>query len=126
MSKLIHSSIMTPDGTILVSKHRHDYVTHMDENGLKYMLDGGIDYQRINVHPEHYHKDMSLYDDQPHEVQRWVLRWGTYGKDGDQPLTHKPIAEMDLTHIEAVLDTQRMSDVYRACMVKELEYRNDG
>ena len=30
---ILNSRMRTPDGTILESKHRHDYVTHTDANG---------------------------------------------------------------------------------------------
>jgi len=30
--KILSSKMKPPDGTILESKHRHDYVTHMDAN----------------------------------------------------------------------------------------------
>ena len=39
--ELVYNAIQTPDGTILRSRHRHDYVTHKDANGKTYMLDGG-------------------------------------------------------------------------------------
>lgn len=34
--KLLANRIITPDGTMLQSKHRHDYVTHIDANGKEY------------------------------------------------------------------------------------------
>ena len=43
---ILSNRMRTPDGTILESKHRHDYVTHLDANGREYMLDGGLDYVR--------------------------------------------------------------------------------
>ena len=39
--KILSNKMRTPDGTILESKHRHDYVTHTDANGKEYMLDSG-------------------------------------------------------------------------------------
>ena len=46
---ILNSRMRTPDGTILESKHRHDYVTHTDANGKEYMLDGGLDYVRCSA-----------------------------------------------------------------------------
>ena len=39
---LVRNAMRTPDGTIIRSRHRHDYVTHKDANGSEYMLDGGL------------------------------------------------------------------------------------
>ncbi len=47
--RLIYNSIITPDGTVLVSRHRHDYNSHLDKNGLTYSIDGGTDYTRTSV-----------------------------------------------------------------------------
>ena len=41
MKKLLANRWQTPDGTILWSKHRHDYVEHWDKNGEYYAIDGG-------------------------------------------------------------------------------------
>ena len=70
MRQLILNRIQTPDGTILTSRSRHDYVTHTDKNGLVYMVDGGSDYQRVNVHHSAPHIDLSVYDDSPFEEIR--------------------------------------------------------
>lgn len=118
---IILNAMRTPDGTVLNSIHRHDYITHEDENGKVYMLDGGRDYVRCSAHGDEVL--MTLYADEPHSVQRWVLTWGTYGKNGDQPLQRKPIALMDTDHLNKVLEDCNPRDVIRVAMQEELIYR---
>ena len=59
----------TPDGFVLESKNRHDYVTHKDANGDVYMVDGGRDYVRHSVNNVPM-EDVSVYSDDPIEVVR--------------------------------------------------------
>ena len=91
--KLILSQIRTPDGTILTSRHQHDYVTHLDKNGELYMLDGGNEYQRYNITKEPF-EDLSIYSDAPFEIIRENYHRGDRGKDGLQPLTWVPLSKM--------------------------------
>ena len=91
--KLILSRIQTPDGTILTSYHRHDYVTHNDTNGEEYILDGGNDYQRISVNKEPF-KDLSIWSDAPYEIIRQSFHRGGRSKNGDEPLKWVPLSEM--------------------------------
>jgi hypothetical protein len=49
VERLLLNRIRTPDGTILTSRHQHDYVTHEDANGETYMTDGGTAYLRRSV-----------------------------------------------------------------------------
>ena len=119
--KLIRNALQTPDGTIIESTHRHDYVTYTDANGKEYMVDGGLAYVRRSIHDDQI--DLSEYDDAPHERQREVLTWGTYGINGDQPLQYKTIAEMETGHLEAVIEMGGVCPIRRACMQKELELR---
>lgn len=122
MSKLIYNAMRTPDGTVLVSRHRHDYVTYTDKNGKEYMVDGGLDYIRRSAHGDE--ADLCLYDDQPHEVQREVRAWGTRGKDGKQPLKWLVVKDMETTHIEAVLALGYVGESgIRQCLVEELKQR---
>ena len=123
MTRLIYNAIKTPDGTILESEHRHDYKAHTDANGLEYMVDGGLDYLRRSTNPA---EELSLYDDQSHEVQRQYLKWGSYGKDGKQPLRRIKIADMETSHIEAVLRECNPIGVIRNCMENELLFRNNS
>ena len=119
--KLIRNALQTPDGTIIESTHRHDCVTYTDANGKGYMVDGGLAYLRRSANGDEI--DMSLYNDQPHEVQRDVLTWGTYGINGDQPFQYKSIANMDTGHLEAVVAMSGVCQVRRECMVEELARR---
>ena len=122
--KIVANRIRTPDGTILESMHRHDYVTYLDANGKKYMVDGGLDYLRRNVHDDAPYQELSVYDDDPHELIREVFRWGTRGKDGKQPLTYVPLKDLTKDHIEAILDTQsHIRDYIRKIFLDELSFR---
>lgn len=122
MKQLIRNAIQTPDGTVIQSYHRHDYVTHIDATNRKeYMIDGGLSYIRSSANGDELY--LTLYDDEPHEIQRKVLVWGTYGKDGKQPFKYKSIEDMETDHIKAVLKECRPHTVIANCMKKELELR---
>lgn len=45
---LLARGITTPDGTTLVSSHRHDCKVHKDKNGELYMIDCGPEYIRMS------------------------------------------------------------------------------
>ena len=46
MALIFRNSIITPDGTELISKDRHDYVVYKDKNGQIFGIDGGNEYLR--------------------------------------------------------------------------------
>lgn len=121
---IIRNALMTPDGTVIESFHRHDYVSHTDANGKTYMVDGGLSYLRRSAHEDG--TDLSLYSNETHSVQREALTWGTYGKHGDQPIKRKKIKDMSDKHIEAVLLECNPARALVTCMQTELEDREAG
>jgi len=123
-SKLLLNRIKTPDGTILTSYNRHNYVEYKDTVTKEVlMVDGGTDYLRRNVGT---YEELSVYDDGSHITRRSAVHWGTRGKDGRQPLVYKPLKDLDSDHIEAILKTQhQISDFYREVFMEELKYRFD-
>lgn len=126
---LIYNAIRTPDGTVLVSQHRHDYRTYTDANGHEYMVDGGLDYLRrgwtTGAPPA---EEISEYfDENDTSRAREVCTWGTYGKNGDEPYRRIPVSEMSNNHIEACLRTQpNVYPVYRKLFELELAGREAG
>ena len=124
MEKYLANRIRTPDGTILESMHRHDYVTYIDANGKEYMVDGGLDYLRRNIHDDAPYTELSVLSTDEHSVIREVFKWGTYGIDGKQPLSYVILKDMSWDHIEAVLETQtQLREHIRQVFVNELDYR---
>jgi len=127
MKKIILNRIKTPDGTILISHHRHDYVTYIDKNGLEYMVDGGTEYLRRNTHEGVDYEELSVYDDEPFEIIRKYFERGGRGIDGKQPLTWVPLSEMNTEWVEACIkynEERGMENSFANEMYKkELEYR---
>ena len=124
---IFRNAMQTPDGTIIESKFRHDYVTHDDKNGDTYMVDGGHDYLRrsVNEIPARDLSEASIDDD--HEHNRQHLKWGTYGKNGKQPLTWITLKDMYLEHINAILNgKQTINQEMRDFFEKEIEYREEN
>lgn len=130
---LIANKIQTPDGTILWSKHRHDFVCHIDKiNGEKYCLDGGNDYVKT-----HYDKTLPtfcpIYSTDDFEIVRQNLLRGTYGKDGKEEFRYIPLCEMTDEHIlNCIKYVEKYCDVedkiictFLELYHKELEYRFD-
>ena len=122
---IIANRIKTPDGTIVESRHRHDYSCHTDANGFRYCVDGGPEYLRRTFDKDAPPaEDVSVYSDDPHELIREVMRWGTRGMDGSEPLKYLPLKDMTSTHIQNCLDTQnKMLPAYRVAMQNELNHR---
>ena len=122
MSTIIRNALRTPDGTIIRSRHRHDYVTHTDANGKEYMVDGGNDYIRRSANGDE--EDMVVTTEDSFEVVRQACDWGTYGINGDQPLRYVTVAEMETAHIKAVLQNVKfINSSIKTTMEHELEYR---
>ena len=122
MSTIIRNALRTPDGTIIRSRHRHDFVTHIDKNGKEYMVDGGLDYVRRSRNGDE--EDMCVTTEDSFEVVRQTCDWGTYGINGDQPLKYVTVAEMETDHIEAVLKNVKfINSSIKTTMEHELEYR---
>ena len=125
--QLIYNAIRTPDGTVLVSYHRHDYVTHLDINGDEYSTDGGIDYlhRSVNKIPA---EDLSLYDDEPFEKIREIIHRGGRGIDGKQPLKYVKLSEVDDKWLEAIIDYEnrlRPDNPQLKWYNLEKDYRNE-
>ncbi len=125
MKSLVYNAIRTPDGTVLESTFDHDYRTYVDKNGCTYMVDGGLSYLRRNI-TEIPCEELSVYSDDPHEIVREVMKWGTSGKSGTEPFRRVALKDMDSDHIQACLDTQpRMRLAFRAAFEVELKYRGE-
>lgn len=124
MSKIIKNSIITPDGTELVSTHRHDYVSHIDKNGNTYAVDGGNEYLRRSFDKADFIENSVYIEDDISNI-RDVFMWATYGKDGKQPLKYKKLSELEHDHILAIIDTQHhLSPETIGVFKRELEFRS--
>jgi hypothetical protein len=124
--QLIYNAIQTPDGTVLVSRHRHDFVQYTDKNKQYYAVDGGNDYQRILFDKMDF-KDLSIWSDDSFEKIRENYCRGGRGKDGKQPLIWVPLSKMSNSWLEACIDynnTWGMKDSFANEMYNaELIYR---
>ena len=123
--KYVYNAIRTPDGTIIESRHRHDYVTYTDKNGSQYMVDGGLEYLRRGWGESRDYEDISVALEDGHEKVRQACKWGTYGKDGKQPYREVKLCDMEDDHIRACLETQRIHPHYADAFRTELEYRHE-
>lgn len=124
MRKLILNRIRTPDQTVLTSRHRHDFKSHLDKNNEIYSNDGGIDYTKRSINDTPY-EDISLYSDDPFEKLREDMEWGTFGRNGDSELQYKSISNMSTNHIKAILSNCTVADYLKEIFEKELEFRKE-
>lgn len=107
---LIQNAVYWPIANLYIkSTHQHDYTGHsVVISGVKtdLFLDGGLDYRRVVSSGNPVYKDFSLYTDSPFELVVERLLWGSYGKNGDQPLRWVPLKECETEHLQAILKTQ--------------------
>jgi len=125
---IILNQIKTPDGTIIKSLHRHDFVQYKDKNGHVYMVDGGTDYLRRNKIDEAApYTELSIYDDAPFSLIRQYYCRGGRGKNNDQPLTWVPLEKMSDDWLQACIeynDERGLGDSFASAQYKrEVVYR---
>lgn len=120
---IVSNRIKTPDGTILVSRHVHDYVEYTDKVTKQYFsVDGGHEYIRRGF--EGRYEEMTVYANDNFALIRYTMEWGTYGIKGDQPLQYRTLMHMSNSHIEAILKTQSHIPLWsKKIFIKELKYR---
>ena len=112
MNRLIYNAIITPDGTVLCSKHRHDFKTYVDtKDKLTYMVDGGLDYARRNVGS---YKEISLYLEDGIEVIRNVVS-----------ISNKLLKDIPEDMLEEFLSEESFHENMLEAIKMELDYRND-
>lgn len=119
---LIANRIQTPDGTVLWSRHTHDFVSYKDKNGETYILDGGNDYIRTTVNNQPA-KSLAVYSDAPYEIIRDFVLRGTWTKDHN----HVWVALCNLSndHLHNLLEYAGVSKSFLAYVLKELDYRQE-
>lgn len=121
---LFRHAIQTPDGTILESKSRHDFVSHNDTvSGENYFIDGGLDSPRGSLNKVEA-KNLCVTSNSEHSEIRKYFKWGTYGKNGDQPLHHILLKDMTMEHLKAILKTQDLNSVVGRIIQNEHDFRN--
>lgn len=127
MSKIILNSIRTPDGTVLISRHVHDYVEYVDSvSGELYMVDGGNEYLRRSINKIPF-EELSLDENSPFELIREAYCRGTFDKDRKRIWV--PMSQMSDDHLKGCIQYNKMilgySDNCFANQMykKELEYR---
>jgi hypothetical protein len=122
---IFRNSIRTPDGTVLISKSRHDYQEHKDLNKEVYAIDGGNEYYSgtVNIIPP---ESLRLDTESPHCELREYFTWGTYGKCGTLPMRKVLLKDLTNEHIEAIIITQiHLPTEMLSLFGDELIYRDD-
>lgn len=123
--ELLVLRIQTPDGTILTSRHQHDYQSHVDKNGEIYFIEGGVYYvrQSVNIIPA---KDVSIYVDSPFEEIRENLT-RISSRTGEKV----KLKDMDIDWLYAILEYNVVHGIgndnrFALQYMREIVYRNGG
>lgn len=122
---LILNRWKTPDGTVLISRHTHDFVSHKDANGEDYFIDGGNEYIRMSVNKEEM-ENMCVYSDDQFSLIRTVLCRGTF--DENNKRIWIPLCNMSNPHLENCItfylfDENGCKNKYMIYYLVELLYR---
>ena len=122
MRQIVYNSVKCLEcNEVLVSRHRHDYVTCGCPNDA--MADGGNEYGRYGAMDMNKIETYYVYEDDDYELVRQHATRGSRGKDSKQPLTWIPIADMDDDYLEAILDYGGV-DWHLDLIRKEIAYRD--
>jgi len=130
MRQIIRNAIRCPDGTVLESKHQHDYVSHEQKDGRTYSVDGGTAYQKIGYTDKEYENLIVYVDDDISIVREHFMWLRQLDKDG-VPLDAPELVYLkDITdeHLDALIQwtSTGYADSTHDVMVREKAFRNDN
>ena len=113
-------------GDVLISKHRHDYVSCCCGS---LSLDGGLDYLKRSYINAGDVLELSLYTDSPWEEIRCNVFRGSRGKNGDKPLTWRSLSEIDEEYLKSLVEYKERytetKDIHYWAYCKERDYRDE-
>lgn len=128
MRQLLINKIICPDGTELVSNHTHDFVSHVQEDGREYFIDGGLEYQRVGSADNEY-VDCTCYVGDPHDKIREHFTWKSYlDADGcilDPPIVRK-LKDISDKHLDVLIEFTKEDypEFINNLFIEERRYRN--
>lgn len=123
---ILINKMITPDGHVMISRSRHNYLEYKDNNGDVYILDGGTNYVRRSIN-EIPATVITIEDTDPHELIREHFEWGTYGKNGDQELKYVVLKDLTDDHLQAIIRTQtHLKEHILKVFFDELEHRKNN
>ena len=125
---LLYNAIKCPDGTLLVSRHQHDFQMHVQEDGREYFVDGGLAYQRIGYSDNEY-TNLCVHSDDQHEKIREYFEWTRhFDKDMNKLPRPEVIKLKDITDEHLMALVEWTNDGYpkeiHKVFVDEAKYRN--
>ena len=131
--KVIASRIQTPDGTILWSRHVHDYIEYKDAKTSEvYMLDGGTDYMKTSVNQVPA-KNVSIYNTAKWKTLRDFIIRNTMLLDENKQPTGKSgfvrlssMSDEHLVDLKEYLTEQGIRKEMIEYIKKEQKYRKEN
>lgn len=118
----------------LNSIYRHDYLSYKFQDGTSIFIDGGNSlcdggyYYRSSGPLDILNKseNYTLTDKDSFKTIKKKLLWGTRGKSGKEPLTYRPLIELETDHLKAILKTQKSSEIHLKVIKSILADRAGG
>lgn len=127
--QLLVNKIICPDGTELESRHKHDFVLHVQEDGREYFIDGGLEYQRIGCADREY-IDCTCYVGDDHGKIREHFTWESFldadGNNLDRSIFRK-LKDITDDHLEALIrfTEEDYPDYIHNLFIEERKYRDE-
>ncbi len=103
----------------IVSRYTHDYNRCLCG---AISVDGGNSYLKRGGN----YIETSLTSQNSFEEIREGFEWGSYGKNGDEPLHYIKLKDLETGHINAILKTQNLAQELRAVFLEEYFRRGDA
>lgn len=116
---LLVNGLITPDGTVLITHHQHDYQSYKDQNGETYIIDGGpfeygVRISSNTIKAKHFH----IYNTDDYSIIRdffeFNVNYNNYIK----------IKDLSLNNIEDLLNIENLEKHLIELLHKEIKYRN--